>query len=202
MMTMECVVHCAFLPLLGVNLLSMWCEIMQIFVSMDFPAELWELITPLKNFLLLFPEPALGINLARDGMQKKDWLSLVAVHRMHGYSLAFFFGTRFGFDKADRTRLFTMINDLPTVFEVVTGTAKKQEKEKSSVSNHNNNKSKSSANGRGSESGEYSKANKGWTMRDWMKMRSMGIPRVVPWQVCEDHSCPGALHLKEYKCPP
>ena len=26
------------------------------------------------------PEPALGINFARDGMQKKDWLALVAVH--------------------------------------------------------------------------------------------------------------------------
>jgi Alfin len=26
------------------------------------------------------PEPALGINFARDGMQRRDWLSLVAVH--------------------------------------------------------------------------------------------------------------------------
>ena len=26
------------------------------------------------------PEPALGINFARDGMTKKDWLALVAVH--------------------------------------------------------------------------------------------------------------------------
>ena len=37
-----------------------------------------------------------------------------------------------------------MINDLPTIFEVVTGTAKKQVKEKSSVSNHGN-KSKSNS---------------------------------------------------------
>ena len=36
-----------------------------------------------------------------------------------------------------------MINDLPTIFEVVTGAAKKQVKEKSSVSNHSSNKSKS-----------------------------------------------------------
>jgi hypothetical protein len=42
-----------------------------------------------------------------------------------------------------RKRLFNMINDLPTIFEVVTGTAKKQVKEKSSVSNHGSNKSKS-----------------------------------------------------------
>ena len=38
-----------------------------------------------------------------------------------------------------------MINDLPTIFEIVTGSAKKQAKEKSSVSNHSSNKSKSSA---------------------------------------------------------
>lgn len=36
-----------------------------------------------------------------------------------------------------------MINDLPTIFEVVTGAAKKQVKEKSSISNHSSNKSKS-----------------------------------------------------------
>lgn len=35
-----------------------------------------------------------------------------------------------------------MINELPTIFEVVTGTAKKQVKEKSTV-NHGSNKSKS-----------------------------------------------------------
>lgn len=38
-----------------------------------------------------------------------------------------------------------MINDMPTVFEVVTGNAKKQTKEKSSVSNHSSNKSKSNS---------------------------------------------------------
>lgn len=38
-----------------------------------------------------------------------------------------------------------MINDLPTIFEVVTGAAKKQTKEKSSVSNHSSNKSKSNS---------------------------------------------------------
>lgn len=38
-----------------------------------------------------------------------------------------------------------MINELPTIFEVVTGTAKKQVKEKSSVSNHSGSKSKSNS---------------------------------------------------------
>ncbi|KAJ9688002.1 hypothetical protein PVL29_013967 [Vitis rotundifolia] len=50
-----------------------------------------------------------------------------------------------------------MINDLPTIFEVVTGAAKKQVKEKSSVSNHSSNKSKSNSKVRGSESAKYSK---------------------------------------------
>ena len=44
-----------------------------------------------------------------------------------------------------RKRLFNMINDLPTIFEVVTGTVKKQVKEKSSVSNHSSSKSKSNS---------------------------------------------------------
>lgn len=38
-----------------------------------------------------------------------------------------------------------MINELPTIFEIVSGTAKKQSKEKSSVSNHSGNKSKSNS---------------------------------------------------------
>ncbi|KAJ0074973.1 hypothetical protein Patl1_33619 [Pistacia atlantica] len=53
-----------------------------------------------------------------------------------------------------------MINDLPTIFEVVTGAAKKQQvKEKTSVSNHSSNKSKSNSKPqRGSESqAKYSK---------------------------------------------
>jgi len=38
-----------------------------------------------------------------------------------------------------------MINELPTIFEVVTGGAKKPVKEKSSVSNNSGNKSKSNS---------------------------------------------------------
>lgn len=92
------------------------------------------------------PEPALGINFARDGMQEKDWLALVAVHSDAWlFAVAFYFGARFGFDKADRKRLFGMINDLPTIFEVVTGAAKKELQEKSSASNHSSSKSKSNS---------------------------------------------------------
>ncbi|KAF5445217.1 hypothetical protein F2P56_034283, partial [Juglans regia] len=117
-----------------------------------FPSEQWEVNLPAEEVPPELPEPALGINFARDGMQEKDWLSLVAVHSDAWLlAVAFYFGARFGFDKADRKRLFNMINELPTIFEVVTGTAKKQTKEKSSVSNHSSNKSKSNSK-RGSES--------------------------------------------------
>ncbi|KAK6927237.1 Alfin, N-terminal [Dillenia turbinata] len=113
-----------------------------------FPSEQWEVNLPAEEVPPELPEPALGINFARDGMQEKDWLSLVAVHSDAWLlAVAFYFGARFGFDKADRKRLFNMINDLPTIFEVVTGTAKKQTKEKSSVSNHGSTKSKSNSKG-------------------------------------------------------
>ncbi|XP_027354289.1 PHD finger protein ALFIN-LIKE 4-like isoform X4 [Abrus precatorius] len=116
-----------------------------------FPSEHWEVNLPADEVPAELPEPALGINFARDGMQEKDWLSLVAVHSDAWLlAVAFFFGARFRFDKADRKRLFNMINDLPTVFEVVTEITKKQGKAKSSVSNHSSNKSNSNS--------KYSKA--------------------------------------------
>ncbi|GFP87702.1 phd finger protein alfin-like 5 [Phtheirospermum japonicum] len=111
-----------------------------------FPNEQWEVNLPAEEVPPELPEPALGINFARDGMQDKDWLALVAVHSdAWQLSVAFYFGARFGFDKPDRKRLFNMINDLPTIFEVVTGAAKKQAKEKSSISNNSATKSKSNS---------------------------------------------------------
>ncbi|KAK7335855.1 hypothetical protein VNO80_27948 [Phaseolus coccineus] len=108
------------------------------------PSEQWEVNLPVEEVPPELPEPVLGINFARDGMQEKDWLSLVAVHSDTWLlALAFYFGARFGFDKTDRKRLFSMINELPTIFEVVAGGAKKPLKEKSSVSNNSGNKSKS-----------------------------------------------------------
>ncbi|KAG0496512.1 hypothetical protein HPP92_001030 [Vanilla planifolia] len=113
------------------------------------PSETWEVSLPAEEVPPELPEPALGINFARDGMNEKDWLSLVAVHSDAWLlAVAFYFGARFGFDKDARKRLFTMINELPTIYEVVTGTAKKQSKEKtpnsSSKSNKPNSKPKNS----------------------------------------------------------
>ncbi|KAI3445529.1 hypothetical protein Pfo_002194 [Paulownia fortunei] len=107
------------------------------------PNETWEVNLPVEEVPPELPEPALGINFARDGMQEKDWLSLVAVHSDSWLlSVAFYFGARFGFGKSERKRLFQMINDLPTVFEVVTG-AVKQAKEQAATQN-NSSKNKSS----------------------------------------------------------
>ncbi|CAH8387581.1 unnamed protein product [Eruca vesicaria subsp. sativa] len=107
------------------------------------PNETWEVNLPAEEVPPELPEPALGINFARDGMQEKDWVSLVAVHSDSWLlSVAFYFGARFGFGKNERKRLFQMINDLPTIFEVVTGNAK-QSKEQSGTTN-NNSKSKPS----------------------------------------------------------
>ncbi|KAJ4846910.1 PHD finger protein Alfin1 [Turnera subulata] len=106
------------------------------------PNETWEVNLPVEEVPPELPEPALGINFARDGMQEKDWLSLVAVHSDSWLlAVAFYFGARFGFGKNERKRLFQMINELPTIFEVVSGNVK-QPKDQSAT--HNSGKSKSS----------------------------------------------------------
>ena len=65
--------------------------------------ERWEVNLPAEEVPQELQEPALGINFARDGMQEKDWLSLVVVHSDAWLlAVAFYFGARFGFDKADR----------------------------------------------------------------------------------------------------
>ncbi|XP_024966779.1 PHD finger protein ALFIN-LIKE 7-like isoform X1 [Cynara cardunculus var. scolymus] len=108
------------------------------------PNEGWEVNLPVEEVPPELPEPALGINFARDGMQEKDWLSLVAVHSDSWLlSVAFYFGARFGFRKNERKRLFQMINDLPTVFEVVSGGVKKP-KDQTEIQNNGSKSNKSS----------------------------------------------------------
>ncbi|KAL1554931.1 PHD finger protein ALFIN-LIKE 5, variant 2 [Salvia divinorum] len=109
------------------------------------PSGKWKLDLPAEEVPPQLPEPVLGINFARDGMQEKDWLALVAIHSDAWLlSVAFYFGATFDFDKADRKLLFNMINDLPTLYEVVTQAEKnKQAKDESPVSNHSASTSKS-----------------------------------------------------------
>lgn len=66
-----------------------------------FPDEAWEVNLPAEEVPPELPEPALGINFARDGMQRKDWLSLVAVHSDAWLlAVSFYYGARF--DKNER----------------------------------------------------------------------------------------------------
>lgn len=59
------------------------------------PNESWEVTLPAEEVPSELPEPALGINFARDGMKRRDWLSLVAVHSdCWLLSVAFYFGAQ------------------------------------------------------------------------------------------------------------
>ncbi|KAF6265021.1 hypothetical protein COO60DRAFT_1621556 [Scenedesmus sp. NREL 46B-D3] len=83
----------------------------------------WVVDLPAEEVPPEIPEPALGINFARDGMQRKDWLALVAVHSDSWLlALAFYKGARL--NKEQREELFSLINALPTCYEVVSGKAK------------------------------------------------------------------------------
>nr|GMC51920.1 PHD finger protein ALFIN-LIKE 4-like [Ipomoea batatas] len=127
------------------------------FCLFAYPNGQWEVTLPAEDVPPELPEPTLGINFARDGMPAKDWLALVAAHS-EGWllSVAFYFAARFGFDRDERKILFNMINDLPTVFEIVTGAGagapKKQHSEKSVITNHGGSKMKSSSKSRAAES--------------------------------------------------
>lgn len=94
------------------------------------PNESWEVTLPAEEVPPELPEPALGINFARDGMVRKDWLSLVAMHS-DSWLLSVAFYLAAPFNRNERKRLFSLINDLPTVFEIVT--ERKPLKEKPSV---------------------------------------------------------------------
>jgi hypothetical protein len=55
----------------------------------------WEVALPAEEVPPELPEPALGINFARNGMHRRDWLSLVAVHSDSWLlSVAFFFAAQ------------------------------------------------------------------------------------------------------------
>ncbi|KAK6121280.1 hypothetical protein DH2020_044983 [Rehmannia glutinosa] len=105
------------------------------------PNETWEVNLPVEEVPPELPEPVLGINFARDGMKVKDWLSLVAVHSDSWLlSVSFYFGARFGFGKTERKRLFQMVNELPTLFEIVNGPVKQEQ----AAAQNNSSKNKSS----------------------------------------------------------
>ena len=65
----------------------------------------WNVNLPAEEVPPELPEPCLGINFARDGMARKDWLALVAVHSDSWlYAVAFYYGAKL--DAASRYRLY------------------------------------------------------------------------------------------------
>eukprot|EP00884_Botryococcus_braunii_P018624 jgi/Botrbrau1/5445/Bobra.182_1s0047.2 len=93
------------------------------------PQGTWLVDLPAEEVPPELPEPALGINFARNGMQKKDWLALVAVHSDTWLiSVAFYNGARL--NKEGRDKLFQLINELPTCYEIVSGKSKDVQKMK------------------------------------------------------------------------
>lgn len=80
----------------------------------------WTVDLPAEEVPPELPEPCLGVNFARDGMARKDWLALVAVHSDAWLmAVAFFYAVKL--DANGRAKLFKLINQFPTLFEVVTG---------------------------------------------------------------------------------
>ncbi|CAH9113132.1 unnamed protein product [Cuscuta europaea] len=91
------------------------------------PDESWEVTLPAEDVPPEIPEPVLGINFARDGMDKRDWLTLVAMHTDSWLlAVAFYFGARL--NRSERRRLFSLINDLPTVYEIASGKSQSRER--------------------------------------------------------------------------
>ncbi|KXZ47064.1 hypothetical protein GPECTOR_38g301 [Gonium pectorale] len=76
----------------------------------------WEVALPAEEVPPEQPEPALGVNFARDGMERSAWISLVAVHSDSWLlGLAFYKGARL--NREEREELFSLINKLPTCYE-------------------------------------------------------------------------------------
>mmetsp|Transcript_9953 Transcript_9953/g.18792 ORF Transcript_9953/g.18792 Transcript_9953/m.18792 type:complete len:239 (+) Transcript_9953:241-957(+) len=91
----------------------------------------WKVDLPEEEVPPELPEPVLGINFARDGMQRKDWIALIAVHSDAWLmAVAYYYGAKL--DKEGRLKLFKQINAIPTVYETVTGKAKVANGSKSS----------------------------------------------------------------------
>ncbi|KAK9788296.1 hypothetical protein WJX73_004548 [Symbiochloris irregularis] len=79
----------------------------------------WSVDLPVEEVPPELPEPCLGINFARDGMARKDWLRLVAAHSDAWlYSVCFFYGAKLR--APDRAQLFHAMNQHSTLFEIIT----------------------------------------------------------------------------------
>ncbi|ONM21984.1 ubiquitin carrier protein 7 [Zea mays] len=83
----------------------------------ELPNESWEVNLPPEKVSPELPVPTLGINFARDGIQKKEWLSMVAAHSDAWLlSVAFYLGAQFGFNKNYRVEMIPsyLYEDFPS----------------------------------------------------------------------------------------
>ncbi|CAL6390270.1 unnamed protein product [Bathycoccus prasinos] len=95
----------------------------------------WVVSLPAEEVPPELPEPALGINFARDGMKRGDWLALVAVHSDAWLmAVAFYYSAKFSADQ--RKKLFDLINSLPTTYEVLSGKGGKKMKVATAANNN------------------------------------------------------------------
>eukprot|EP00976_Prorocentrum_cordatum_P064576 1177548-Prorocentrum_minimum.AAC.2 len=165
----------------------------------------WEVALPAEEVPPELPEPALGINFARDGMEKKDWLKLVAVHSDAWLlSVAFFYGAKL--NKVEREKLFKQINGRPTVFETLNGKVDKQPKKQGLKRPPNVKSNAASGSAPGWESdgeegqqdpceycGKYYKEEEFW----------IGCDVCLKWYhgKCVNVSVAKAAKITNYKCP-
>ncbi len=64
------------------------------------PDGTWNVDLPTNDLPPEFPEPCLGINFARDGMSRDNWLAFVAVHcDVWLLSISYFYGCRLNADR-------------------------------------------------------------------------------------------------------
>lgn len=101
-----------------------YTSIIEIFVwnGTGDPDGRWRVDLPAAEVPPELPEPVLGINFAREGMKRKDWFALCAVHSDAWLmSILFFYAARY--NAHGRAELFDLVNQHPTVYEVVTGHA-------------------------------------------------------------------------------
>lgn len=78
----------------------------------------WTVDLPVEEVPPELPEPCLGINFARDGMARKDWLRLIAAHSDAWlYSVAFYYGAKLR--PQERAQVFHAMNQHNTLFEII-----------------------------------------------------------------------------------
>ncbi|KAG6553651.1 hypothetical protein Mapa_004565 [Marchantia paleacea] len=86
----------------------------------------WKVALPAQDVPTELPEPAVGINFARDGMPRKDWLTLIALHSDAWLlALAAFYGSEL--TRNERKRLLVKLSDSPTSYDIITGKCVDQE---------------------------------------------------------------------------